>query len=348
MKQQTLTNREIAALTGPLALMLRSGLRPGDALALLAEDEKDESIRTLLMGLAQDADFGTYLSSAMENSGRFPNYVSALLAVGERTGHTEEALNALSEYYERSERTQQRIKNALTYPIILLVLMLAVIVVLLSQVLPVFDDVYASLGGRLSGIAGGLLLVGRWLDRVMPVLCVLLGVVLAALALISLHSGIRDKVLALWNRHMGDRGVGRKFSDARFAQALSMGLSSGLALEEALELSAALLKDIPAAADRCGKCLNTLAEGKTLALALRETQMLPAASCRLLEVGLRAGSGDTTMANIAVTLSEEAELALEEKVAKIEPTLVLVTSILVGAILLSVMLPLMHIMSAIG
>ena len=82
--------------------------------------------------------------------------------------------------------------------------------------------------------------------------------------------------------------------------------------------------------------------------ALGESGMLPPSACRLLTLGMRAGTGDTTMEEISRRLSEEAQEALEHKVAMVEPALVFITSILVGAILLSVMLPLMHIMKAIG
>ena len=79
-----------------------------------------------------------------------------------------------------------------------------------------------------------------------------------------------------------------------------------------------------------------------------DTGLLPAAACRLLTLGMRGGSGDEVMEEIARRLSDEAQLALESKVGKVEPALVLVTSVLVGAILLAVMLPLMNIMTTIG
>ena len=348
MKQQQLSNRNIAAITAPLALMLHAGIGVGDALALLSEDEPDEGRRALLSAMADEVDGGAALPRAMENTGRFPTYVTALVEVGERTGRTEEALNALAAYYNGRERTERRIRSALTYPVILLLLMLVVIVVLLSQVLPVFDEVYASLGGRLTGIAGGLLVLGQWLDSAMPFLCAILAAVLVFLAVFSLHSGFRAAVLSLWRKGAGDKGVSRKMNDARFAQALAMGLASGLPLEEATELAAALLKDVPSASLRYENCRALLQSGTPLATALHESDMLPRSACRLLEVSLRSGGGDATMTEIAATLSEEADLALEELVAKVEPTLVMVTSVLVGAILLSVMLPLMNIMSAIG
>ena len=100
-----------------------------------------------------------------------------MIEVGEETGRTEEALSALSQYYEQRARLDRQVRSALLYPAVMLVLMLLVIGVLLVRVLPIFDDVYASLGGRLTGVAGGLLAIGRWLDSAMPVLWVLLALV---------------------------------------------------------------------------------------------------------------------------------------------------------------------------
>lgn len=348
MKNTRLTKLETASLCRELALLLHAGVGAGDGLALMAEEEPNEGLRALLARMAERVDSGVPLPEAMEETECFPVYVTGLVKAGERTGRTEEALNALARYYEERERVDQRLRSALTYPAVLLLLMLVVIVVLLAKVLPVFNDVYASLGGRLTGVAGGLLHLGRLLDSVLPALCVLLGLAAAFVAVFSLSTAVREKVLAAWRKHRGDKGVSRKRNDARFAQALAMGMGSGLEVEESLDLAAELLKDVPAAAERCGTCRARLEAGESLSEALRNTEMLPAASCRLLALGLRGGTGDKVMAEIARRSAEEADLALERKLAKVEPTLVLGTSLLVGAILLSVMLPLMDIMTAIG
>ena len=348
MKHTRLTKLETASLCRELALLLHAGVGAGDGLALLAEEEADGPLRTLLAVMAERVDGGAPLPEAMEEAGGFPAYVTGLLKAGERTGRTEEALDALARYYEERERVDQRLRSALAYPAVLLLLMLVVIVVLLAKVLPVFNDVYASLGGRLTGVAGGLLRLGRLLDGALPVLCVLLGLAAAFVAVFSLSAAAREKVLAAWRKRRGDKGVSRKRNDARFAQALAMGMGSGLEVEESLDLAAELLKDVPAAAERCGACRVRLEAGTGLAEALRDTETLPAASCRLLALGLRSGTGDRVMAEIARRSAEEADLALERKLAKVEPALVLGTSLLVGAILLSVMLPLMDIMAAIG
>ena len=348
MKENQLTHLAISDLCRELSLLLHAGVGLGDGLTLLSEEEKEGPYRAMLEKMAGSVEEGATLCEAFEETGCFPAYVTGLIGVGERVGRTEQALASLSRYYEEREMMDRRVRSALTYPAILLLMMLAVIVVLLTKVLPVFDEVYASLGGRLSGVAGGLLLLGNALNAAMPLFCGILAVVAVLVGLFALHDGFRAKVLSLWRKNWGDRGVSRKLNDARFAQALSMGLCSGLPLEEAVEVGATLLKDAPAAVRRCEECRKLLEEGESLSKALGETGLLPASACRLLTLGIRGGSGDEVMEEIARRLSEDAQLALENKVSKVEPALVLVTSVLVGAILLSVMLPLMNIMTAIG
>lgn len=347
MRKKSLSYPEIAELCRGLALLLHAGISLGDGLFLLAEEEKGE-MHTLLTQMGQKMDSGAFLSAAMAETDAFPAYVVGMVQVGERAGRMEEALNALAGYYEDRERMDRQVRNALMYPSILLLLMLVVIAVLLIRVLPIFDEVYASLGSRLTGIAGGLLRLGQTLEAVMPLLCVLLAAVVGLLLLFSGNERFRQWVLTFWRTKQGDKGVSQKMNDARFAQALSMGLRSGLPVEEAVELAGALLRDVPAAATRCKECAQRLTEGGSLPQALRDAGTLPASACRMLELGLRGGTGDQVMEEIAGRLSEEASQALGRRVAQVEPAMVLAASLLVGIILLSVMLPLMHIMSAIG
>lgn len=347
MMEKMISHEEISSLCLELSLLLHAGVGVGDAFALLMDDS-DAVYKDMISGMAKQVDEGMPLSAALKNSGCFPVYVSGLVEVGEQSGRLEEALLALSRYYEYRTRLDRRIRNALLYPAVMLLLMLLVIAVLLVKVLPIFEDVYRSLGGRLTGVAGGLLTLGRMLDRAMPVLWLLLAVLVVFLALFAAVSSFRMKVLTWWRGIWGDKGISRQMNTARLAQAISMGMASGMSLEESVTLAAGLVEDIAGAADRCKDCRTRLEQGETQGNALRDSGLLPAASCHLLELGLKSGSGERSMEKIAGDMAENSEAALEEAVSRVEPALVLVCSALVGLILLSVMLPLMHIISAIG
>lgn len=348
MKKYRLTKGDISQICLSLSMLIHAGIGSGDGLVLMAEDEVRPAQKNLLQCMAQQADAGGLLSDVFESSGCFPAYVSGLLRTGEETGRLEEALASLAEYYEQRMRQERQIRSALLYPAVLLLIMVAVIVVLLVKVLPMFDAVYAQLGSRLTGVAGSLLILGQILDRLMPVLCVLLTAVLAFLLCFSVIDGFRNKILSHWNRRFGDRGIAGALNTARIAQVLSMGTNSGLPMEESLQLAAALMEGIPRIKECCQNCSAELAAGAPAASCLQKYGVLPQAESRILEVGMQGGMGDRAMNEIARRLMEDSEDLLEAKVSQVEPALVMVTSLLVGLILLSVMLPLIHIMSAIG
>ena len=341
--KKRISNEQTGLFCMELSLLLHAGVATGDALALLAEEGEEKE---LLSELSNQVDSGSPLSKALRDSGCFPKYVSGMVEVGERTGRTEEALSALAQYYEDRVRLARRVRSALLYPAVMLALMLVVIAVLLVKVLPIFDSVYASLGGRLSGVAGGLLTLGQAMAGAMPVLWAVLAALAVLVIAFTVAEPFQKKLVSFWQARWGDKGVSRKLNDARLAQAMAMGMASGLSAEEAVELSAGLVES--GAKDRCMNCQERLSKGESFGAALRASGLLPANHCRLLELGQRGGAGDISMAKIARDLTEEGEAALDTLTSRVEPALVLVCSVLVGLILLSVMLPLMNIMAAIG
>ncbi|MET0017771.1 type II secretion system F family protein [Oscillibacter sp.] len=343
-----LSNDQISTLCMELALMLHAGISADDGLHLMLEDQTAGGDRSVVEFLSAAVDGGTPLARAMADSGAFPAYVTGLVEVGFRTGRLEEALDALSGYYNDRARLETQVRSALLYPALLMLLMVVVVVVLLAKVLPVFDQVFRSLGGSMTGVAGGLLQVGLWLDGALPVLCALLALAALAIAAFAASDSFRDRCLRRWKVRHATAGITGKLTSARMAQALSMGLRSGLPMEESLDMAALLLADVPAAQKRCQDCRAKMEVGAPLAEALKETGAFPPVYCRMLALGARSGSADTVMEEIAHRLSDDGETALQTQVGRVEPVLTIVGSLLVGIILLSAMLPLLNILSAIG
>ena len=339
-----LTDQEISGLCRGLALMLHAGISLADGAYLMAQEEQGD-FRRVLEELYRRLDGGELLSTAMEG---FPHHVVGMIQIGERTGRMEESLKALSDFYEERQRASNQMRSALAYPTLILLLMLAVVGVLLIRVMPVFQDVYASLGSRLTGFAAGLLKLGQMLESALPVLLGLLILIALTVLLYSCQASFRERCNGFWQKYFGDRGVSRKFNNARFARAMAMGLGSGLPLEEALDLSRLLLSDIPGAEKRCQSCAEGLRRGESLAEAMAISGLLSRGDCRMLSVGCKGGNSDRVMEEIAGRLMEEAEAALDAAISRVEPAMVICASVLVGIILLSVMLPLMNIMASLG
>ena len=343
MKRMLLTNEEIGSLCMALSHLLHSGIGFGDALMLLSSDERDNGCKALLESMATGMDEGKSLSQVFWETAAFPGYVCTLIQVGEAAGKLEEALEALARYYQNRARLAARLRSALVYPAVLLLVLLAVMTVLLVWVLPVFDQVYAQLGRSLTGLAGIMLALGMGIKKLLPVLLAA-GIVIGAVLAVP---GIRNRLLTGAKKRFGDRGVFGKINRARFLQALSMAYSSGMSAEAAAKIAGDLSEN-PAFQAACCRCLAALEQGASMAKALGEAGMLQSAHCRLLEAGERGGRGALVLEQLSDRLLEESEDALERQAEKIEPAMVITACVLIGGVLLAVLLPLVHIMSAIG
>jgi len=343
MKQLKLTNEEIASVTLALSHLIHAGIGTGDALVLLQEDEKAPAFREVLGQMARAADEGQPLAKVFRDAGCFPGYVCTLLEVGQRVGRPEETLAALAAYYQGRARLQRQVQRTLVYPAVLLAVLLTVVAVLLTVVLPIFNDVYAQLGGGLTGLAGWLLKLGMGLKALLPVLLAVLAAAAAALLIPPVRRWLGLRYLRLF----GDRGVLGGINTARFVQALTMAMGSGMTAPEAVRLAASL-SDVPGFQKRCGACIRQVDAGQPLSRALAEADILERAQCRLLEAGERSGRSDAVLEELSRQLLEQSEEALQQAAGRVEPAVVGIACVLIGAVLLSVMLPLMNIMSAIG
>ena len=133
-----LADKEIARLCRALAQLQHAGISLSDGVHLLRQQENG-SLNALLSLLGDKMDTGVQLSQAMEDAQVFPLLVIGMIRIGENTGRLEESLQSLGEYFDERCRTARQIRSALTYPSLMMLLMLAVIAVLLVQVLPDVD-----------------------------------------------------------------------------------------------------------------------------------------------------------------------------------------------------------------
>lgn len=333
----------LSSLTGALSHLIHAGIGAADGLYLLSEDEQDKVLRQILTKMAENADQGTSLAGCFQQAGVFPGYLCALLQVGEQVGKTEQTLFRLSKYYQGMARLQRQLRAVLIYPAVLLCVLLCVMLVLMVWVLPVFDGVYAQLGGSLTGLAGAMMAAGQVIGGILPY-C---GGILALLLVLLCIRPLRKRLIQILQRLWGDRGAWKAVNDARFLQALSLGISSGMSEPESAKL-ASTMAEVPAFQSRCAACISNLEAGDSLKTALLSAKLTSPAEGRLLEAGIRSGREEQALESIADRMLERSEERVASLAEKAEPAAVLLACLMIGLILLSVMLPLLNIMHTIG
>ncbi|MDR2615881.1 MAG: type II secretion system F family protein [Oscillospiraceae bacterium] len=338
MKQLSLSH--VSSFCMSLHLAMRAGIPISEGLGMYREEETDAARREFIGVVEESVSLGERLSDALRKSGAFPAYMVDMVEVGERTGKLDDTLLSLSRYYDRQEVISKSIRGAVTYPAMLLGVLLLVLVIFVVKILPIFSDVYRQLGAQMSGLATAALLFGQWLGKYwIPIVAV---VVVLAVSAVVLRSRLKEILRGLF---MGGR-LGRAMLAARFSGILTMTLASGMDSDEALTMAARLTDDKKAAA-KIAACAEEAAKGTSFTQCVADTGIFPALYNRMLAIGVRTGGADTVMEEIARRTGDEASDRLEAFIGKIEPTLVIIMSLLVGLLLLSVMLPLAGIMSAI-
>jgi type IV pilus assembly protein PilC len=323
-----------------LHLAVQAGIPVSEGVEMYREEETDSARRAALGVVAEELSLGELLSAAFRKSAVFPDYMVDMVEVGEKTGKLDGTLLSLSRYYDRQESIAKSIRGAVTYPIMLLCVLLLVLVIFVVKILPIFYDVYKQLGAQMSAPATAALNFGRWLGAYwLP-----LAAVIAVIAVLAVVFRARAKAL-LKKLFMGG-ALGRAMLAARFSGILTMTLSAGMDADDALTMAARLTDDKKAAAKIAAQAAEA-AKGTGFTQCVADTGIFSALYNRMLAIGVRTGSADTVMEELARRTGDEANDKLEAFIGKIEPTLVIVMSLLVGLLLLSVMLPLAGIMSAI-
>jgi len=348
MKTKTLNNTYISMFCSELAMLLDAGLTLSDSVQVIGEDESGKDAKAIMLALYDSLSMGNQLSTALKEVAVFPKYMVHMVEVGEKTGRLVETLNALSEYYERQTRLSVTIKNSVLYPAILLVLMVAVVLILIVQVLPIFNDVFSRLGTQMSPLAIRLMQFGGWLGDTAIAIAIFFGIILIFVIVVWSVPKIREGLTKFFFNIWGNRGVFGKIASSRFVFAMTLAMASGLDTGEAINIAAAVSGGSRAVDEKHKKCVALLDSGSKLSDALCGAGILTQQDGKMLSVGSVSGKADLAMAEIARRSDIDVRDNIDRIVGRIEPTLVILSSAIVGVILLSVMLPLMGIMTSIG
>ncbi|MCI8723281.1 MAG: type II secretion system F family protein [Ruminococcus sp.] len=339
------SNMEVSAFCGQIALILKSGISSIEGITIMMEDAPEGEEKNILEFILERMQESGNLYESLSKTGLFPSYMLHMVEIGEETGTLDEVLEALSNHYDREDAIGKSIKNAVTYPLIMAGMMVAVIIVLLVKVMPIFNQVFVQLGTEMTGFSRMLMDLGNAINRYSIALTVLL----VAVVLLILYC-TRTQNGRVFCRNFGYhlafiRPVYEEIAACRFASGMALTLSSGLNPERSMELVSAL-NDDPLYQEKLEICRKKVDEGGDLSEALHETGMFTGIYARMASIGSRTGSMDQVMNRIAGLYQDDIDNRMNTALAVLEPTLVIALSLIVGVILLSVMLPLMGIMSS--
>ena len=342
-----LTPGEITAFCAQMAMLQKSGVSLAEGIGIMTEDTTDPGGKKILTAILEQIEIGAPLHTALRHAGNFPDYMVNMIEIGEATGRLDNVLESLTGYYEREENISRTIRNAVTYPLVMIGMMVAVIVILMVSVMPIFNDVFERLGAQMTGFPLAVMNLGQTLGQYGIIIVIVLAVLALIFVIFSITAAGRKALDKFRQNFFLTRRLYSKIASGRFASAMSLMMASGMDIDKSLEMTHKLVTT-PIVREKIEQTQAKLAEGARFSDALAEVGMFSGIYARMVSVAFKTGSMDTVMAKLAKRYEEETNTQISNIISILEPSLVAVLSVIVGTILLSVMLPLMGIMSTIG
>lgn len=339
-----LTMSEKYMFCNQMAMILESGFSLNQGVTMVYEEMDDKNIKGVLQEVAKYLDEQVSFSEAIDLTKAFDDYMVNLVKVGETSGNLDDVMQSLSEYYARIDDITNKLKQALTYPIILIIMMVVVVGIIVFKVLPIFKDVLNGLGSDLSSYANSFMEFGQIFSLIcFAVLLVLVIVIIAGYLYQRVtHVNVLSNVV---QKSFLTRKLSRALNKAQITYAFSLFISSGYDLQEAMKFVPKLVDDKQLRAN-LEKCNEDLINGDSFVEVIKKYQIYQGMQLNMIQVGFKTGQVDIIMKQLSNSFQEEVSRAIDQFLNIIEPTIVTLLSLVVGIVLMSVMLPLISIMSS--
>jgi len=337
--QPKVKDRDIILFARQFSTMIDAGLPIIQCLDILYSQQENATFKKMLRGIKDDVESGATLAEALKKYPKeFDDLFVNMIAAGEAGGILDTILRRLSTYMEKAARLKSKVKGAMTYPIVTLIIAGAVLSVILIFVIPVFEDMFADMGGQLPAFTQMVVKASNFTKK--NVIYIVVGLILFIFAFKKFHS--TEKGRAFIDKNIlrlpvfGD--LIRKVAVSKFTRTMGTMLSSGVAILEALEIVAKTAgnKTIEQAVYTVR---SDIAEGRTMADPLIESGVFPSMVCQMIAVGESTGALDAMLEKIAIFYDEEVDQAVENLTALIEPFMLVFLGVTIGGLVIAMYLP---------
>ena len=340
--------KEVAVFSRQFATMINAGLTLLRSLSILVTQTENKHFANVIDQVRVDIESGSSLSQAL---GRHPKQFNrlyvAMIRAGETGGNLDRTLTDLASTIEKQVELRGKIRSAMTYPIVVLTLVLGILTAMLVFIVPVFKKMYAELGGKLPPATQLLIAISNVVVHLFPFL-----IVGAILAVVGFKKWIaRPKGRAIWDRAklripvLGQ--LVRKTAMARFASTLSTLLSSGVPILESMEITGDTVSNT-VVADGVHAIADGAKRGESMTRPLADHPVFPPMVVQMMAVGEETGALDALLAKVATFYEQEVAATVDALTSLLEPVLIVILGSAVGSMVISLYLPMFDIIKLVG
>jgi type IV pilus assembly protein PilC len=334
-------SKELAIFTRQFSVMIDAGLPLVQCLEILAGQQENKTFQKILNGTRASVEGGSTLSAAMKQYDKvFDALYYNMVEAGETGGILDTILQRLSSYIEKNVKLKRAVKSAMIYPIAVLGIAGAVIILLLWKVVPIFITLFNGLGVDLPLPTRIVIMLSNFVGSIygLLILVFFVGIIFA----LKFWYGTPQGRYAIDSVLLKLPLIGillRKIAVARFTRTLGTLISSGVPILEGLDITARTSGNavVERAITQTRKAVEA---GRSLVEPLKETDVFPGMVTQMIGVGEQTGAMDAMLQKIADFYEDEVDAAVKDLLTAMEPIMIVVLGVVVGGIVISMYLPL--------
>ena len=331
--------REIVVFTRQFATMINAGLPLVQSLTILSEQSENPKFKAVITAVLNDIQAGQTLADAMRHHPKiFTDLYVNMVAAGETGGILDTILNRLATFLEKNDALGRKIKGAMTYPAVVLCVVLGATGILLWKVVPIFAGIFEDAGMSLPTPTMVVLSISEFLQNYMHF--VLLGLVAIVLGIRQYYRTPTGQ-LAIDKLLLRTPVVGnliRKAAVSRFTRTLGTLVSSGVSILEGLEITARTAGN-RVVHDAVMHSRKSIAGGATIADPLKASGVFPPMVVQMINVGEQTGGLDEMLSKIADFYDDEVDAAVGALTSILEPVMIVVMGVVIGGMVVAMYLP---------
>jgi type IV pilus assembly protein PilC len=331
--------KDIAVLCRQFYTMLNAGVQILECLTILSGQIENVKLRNAISQIEEDVKKGGVLSEAMKKHEKiFPSLLISLVASGEASGRLDSVMLRMADYYEKQNKTGNKVKNAMIYPMVLGIVACSSIVFILIYVMPTFVQMFKETGTELPWNTKLLLwssdaIQNHWLVLIIMIL----GITIGLKYYFDTEQGkITSSQLKLKLPIL--KALNQKIIVSQFTRTMSTLMGSGLPLLDALDIVTDVVSN-KVAQDALITIREKVARGEGLYSSIKEAGIFPNMLSSMVKIGEETGSIDDILGKTADFYDEELDAEVQRAVTLMEPLMIVVMGLIIGFIVVSIMLP---------
>jgi type IV pilus assembly protein PilC len=343
-----ISTRDIVIFTRQFATMINSGLPLVQSLDILAKQSENKALRKVIEQVLYDVESGQTLADAMRGHEKaFPELYVNMVAAGEAGGILDTILLRLAVFLEKADALRRKIKGAMIYPSVILMVAIGAVATLLIFVIPTFQTMFDQAGIALPGPTQFVIFLSDTLQARWWVF--VLGFFMASVLLRQTYKTPAGQLMLdrlLLNLPLLGP-MQRKAAIARFTRTLGTLVSSGVSILDGLEITAKTSGN-RVLHDAIMESRSSIAGGETISEPLKKSGVFPPMVVSMINVGEQTGGLDEMLTKIADFYDEEVDAAVEALLAAMEPLMIVFLGAVVGGMIVAMYLPIFDMIGAVG